>query len=62
MNKRGTSLLAAGIVRQAVKDWQEGNEDMKAECERFFESEWYSILRELAPGVIPADIAWRLKK
>ena len=26
LNDRGTSLLAVGIVRQAVKDWQDARE------------------------------------
>ena len=62
MNKQGCALLAAAIVRQAIKDWQEGNDEMKAECESFFESQWYSDLVELAPEVIPVEITGRLKK
>ena len=53
--------LAAAIVHQAVKDWQEGDSEMKAECERFFASDWYQILRDLAPHVIPDDMMRRLR-
>ncbi|MBQ7644973.1 MAG: hypothetical protein IJS84_08115 [Spirochaetales bacterium] len=49
-------VLASAIVHQAVKDWQEGDDDMKAECERFFASDWYQVLRDLSPGVIPENM------
>ncbi len=55
-------VLAAAIVHQAVKDWKDGDDGMKAECERFFYSEWYQVLRELSPKTIPEEIMRRLKK
>ena len=55
-------VLALAIVHQAVKDWQEGDDDMKAECERFFASDWYQVLRDLSPGVIPENMMRRLEK
>ena len=61
MNKRGYALLAAAIVRQAVKDLQEGNDQMKAECELFFASDWYQDLRDLAPKTIPDDMERRMR-
>lgn len=57
---RGYGMLAVAIVNQAVKDWNEGDEDMKAECERFFRSDWYQEIRELAPAVIPENMMRRL--
>ena len=57
---RGYGMLAAAIVNQAVKDWEEGDEDMKAECERFFRSDWYQEIRELVPAVIPGNMMRRL--
>jgi len=59
---RPYGVLASAIVHQAVKDWQEGDDDMKAECERFFASEWYQVLRDLSPGVIPENMMRRLEK
>ena len=59
---RPYSVLAAAIVHQAVKDWMEGDEDMKAECERFFASGWYQLLREISAEAIPEDMMRRLKK
>lgn len=60
MNKQGCAFLAAAIVRQAIKDWFEGSEEMKADCEIFFSSEWYQELKDLAPNTIPVNITRRL--
>ena len=56
----GYGTLAAAIVHQAVRDWKEGDKDMKADCERFFGSNWYQDIRELAPDVIPENMMRRL--
>ena len=61
MNKRGYALLAAAIIRQAVKDLQEGNDQMKAECGLFFASDWYQDLRDLAPKTIPDNMRRRME-
>ena len=60
MSKRGYALLAAAIIRQAVKDLQEGNDQMKAECGHFFASDWYQDLRDLAPKTIPDNMKRRM--
>ena len=72
LNRTGCALLASGIVRQAVKDWQDAVEMlekvpdhfesrcMKTECEMFFRSEWFQEIREFAPDAIPADMMRRL--
>lgn len=68
MNKRGCTLLAAAIVNRAVQDWKDAKALLAkfpsasdalytvAETERFFRSDWYQVLREFAPDVIPVDI------
>ena len=56
----GYGTLAAAIVHQAVRDWKEGDEGMKAACERCFGSNWYQDIRELAPDVIPENMMKRL--
>lgn len=73
MNKRGTRLLASAIVNRAVQDWKDAKAmlikipdhvdslRMIEETERFFTSEWYLFLRELAPDVIPENMIRRLK-
>ena len=60
LNKKGCTLLASAIISNAAKDWIEGNVSQKAECERFFESEWYQNLRELSNNVAPENIAGKL--
>lgn len=74
MNKHGTRLLAAAIVNRAVQDWKDAKamlvkipDHMDSlriveETERFFKSEWYLFLRELAPEVIPENMMRRLRK
>lgn len=61
-------VLAAAIVHQAVKDWRDAKEmlikapeyedalETVRETERFFRSDWYQTLQELAPDVIPVDM------
>ena len=56
--------LADAIILQAVKDYREAlkrvqhrpyNHDavaMKAECERFFRSEWFGLLTKIDPEVL----------
>ena len=73
LHRTGCALLAAGIVRQTVKDWKDAVEMlemvpdhfeslcMKTECEIFFHSEWFKEIREFAPDVIPEDIMRRLE-
>lgn len=68
LNRKGSAMLAVGIVRQAVKDYKDAvkmlkkvpdhfeSRCMKVECEIFFCSEWFQKLREFAPDVIPVDI------
>ena len=74
LHRTGCELLAAGIVRQAVKDWQDAvgmlkkvpdhfeSRCMKTECEIFFRSEWFQEIREFAPDTIPVDMMRRLKR
>ena len=73
LNEKGVASLATSIVRQAVKEWKEAMivlqkipEDERAretvrDVESFFHSNWYQILREFAPDVIPVDITEKLK-
>lgn len=68
LHRKGCSLLAVGIVRQAIKDRQDAKEmlkkvpdhepsqEMVLETERFFRSNWFQDIREFAPDVIPVDI------
>lgn len=70
--RRGYAMLAVAIVNQAARDWidavsmlekvpdHEASLEMKADCESFFQGEWYREIRELAPGVIPENIMRRL--
>ena len=60
LNKRGCSLLASAIIANAVKDWKAGNKSQKAECERFFKSEWYQSLRELSHNNAPENMTRKL--
>ncbi len=74
LNRKGSAMLAAAIVRQALKEWKEAMdvlkkvpEDSKAwdtirDVEDFFHSEWYRTLRELAPDVIPVNMIKKLKE
>lgn len=74
LNRKGCAMLAAAIVRQAVKDYKDALEMlqkvpdhfesrcMKAECEAFFCSERFQEIREFAPDVIPVDIMEVLKR
>lgn len=62
LNRQGTSLLASAIVRQAVRDWQEGDDQMRTDCEMFFGSGWYQELREMAPDAIPVNMMRRLTR
>ena len=62
LDRHGCALLAAGVVRQAIRDYQEGNDDMKTECELFFESDWFQELQEMAPDVIPVNLLRRLQQ
>ena len=74
LNRKGSAMLAVGIVRQAVKDYKDAikmlkkvpdhfeSRCMKVECEIFFCGEWFQKLREFAPDVIPADLMRRLEK
>lgn len=41
--------LSNAIILQAVRDWKCGDRTMKAECERFFRSHWFSCLTTLDP-------------
>lgn len=53
-NKEGFENLANAIIVQAVKDYRKAlrgfssdgksDTDVVAECERFFRSEWFSVL------------------
>ena len=73
LHRAGCALLAVGIARQAVKDWQDAvemlekipdhleSQCMKTECEMFFRSEWFQEIRSFAPDVIPVDMMRRLK-
>ncbi len=68
MDRKGTALIAAAIVHQAIKDWKNAKEILQKEpgyvdaletvreTESFFRSDWYQTLREFAPDVIPVDI------
>ena len=58
--RRGYAMLAVAIVNQAARDWIDGDDGTKDECERFFRSDWYRELRELAPDVVPEDMMGRL--
>lgn len=72
IHRKGTAMLAAAVVRQAVKDWMDARElleripsDLDAqetvlEVELFFRSGWFGFLREFAPDVIPEDMMRRL--
>jgi len=63
MTKASMKHLAAAIVERALFDWHkavsqlEGNPDYeyawaaKDEIERFFESEWFSLLCEISPDL-----------
>jgi len=74
LNRKGSAMLAVGIVKQAVKDYKDAvkmhekvpdhfeSRCKKVECEIFFCSEWFQKLREFAPDVIPADVMRRLEK
>ena len=73
LHRKGCSMLAVGIVRQAIKDWQDAKEmlrkvpdhepsqEMVLETERFFRSNWFQEIRECAPDVIPVDMMEVLK-
>ncbi len=74
MDRKGTGLLAAAIVNIAVNDWRKAQEMLQKEpgyvvaletvreTENFFQSDWYQMLREFAPDVIPVDIMEVLKR
>ena len=74
MNKRGCALLAAAIINRAVQDWKDAKALLSkfpsdsdalytaSETERFFRSDWYQILREFAPDVIPENMMRRLDR
>ncbi|MBO4394629.1 MAG: hypothetical protein J5800_09835 [Spirochaetales bacterium] len=74
LHRKGCSMLAVGIVRQAIKDWQDavsyleknpgerGVQDQLDDTERFFLSDWYQELRELAPDVIPVNMMEALRR
>ena len=74
LHKKGSSLLASGIVKQAVKEWVDAQkmlkkypEDEKSyevarEIESFFRSSWYTVLQQLAPEVAPPDMISKLKE
>ena len=44
--------LANAIILQAVKDFRYGSKKDKAEAERFFFSDWFTILTNLDPEVL----------
>ena len=48
--------LANAIVLQAVKDWRSGDEQDKAEVERFFRSAWFGSLTKLDPEVLVINL------
>lgn len=72
IHRKGAAMLAAAVVRQAVKDWKDAKElleripsDLDAqetvlEVELFFRSGWFGFLREFAPDMIPEDMMRRL--
>lgn len=74
LDRRGSGMLAVGIVRQAMKEWKEAKamlkkvpDDMDSleiirEVEIFFRSPWYRTLREFAPDVLPKNMTEKLKE
>ena len=44
--------LANAIILQAAKDFRYGSKKDKAEAERFFYSDWFTILTNLDPEVL----------
>ena len=72
LNRKGTAMLVAAVVRHAVKEWQDakallekdpsdlGAQETVLDVEMFFAGTWFLELRELAPDVIPVDMMRRL--
>ena len=66
MNQQGAENLANAIILHAVKDYRSAlagssvdGQDSKAviaECERFFQSEWFDILTNVDGRLIIANI------
>ena len=73
LNKKGCALLATAVVKTAVYDWKRRVDKFAADpadnkcraevesIERFFKSEWYSVLQSFAPEQIPVDMLFTLK-
>lgn len=68
----GYSKLAAAIVGQAIKEYKTALNQLKTnpnnrialanidEIKQFFNSQWFQLLRELAPEQIPLEINKKL--
>ncbi len=73
MNKGGIGCLAAGIVFQALKDYEKAERRLKKnpesevakaeieEIERFFKSGWFQTLREASLEVISENMLEEFK-
>ena len=72
MNQRGMEDLSNAIILQAVKDYRSAlaggsvnGRDSKtviAECERFFQSEWFNVLTNADGMIIIANIRKEFEK
>ena len=66
MNQQGLEDLSNAIVLQAVKDYRSAlaggsvngrdSKSVIAECERFFQSEWFNVLTNVDGMIIMANI------
>ena len=49
---QGYEQLANAIIIRAVKDYKSGSERTKAECRKFFYSDWFKSLTNVHPDYI----------
>ena len=66
MNQQGLEDLSNAIILQAVKDYRialaggsvngRDSKSVIAECERFFQSEWFNVLTNVDGMIIMANI------
>ena len=72
MNQQGLEDLSNAIVLQAVKDYRSAlaggsvngrdSKSVIAECERFFQSEWFNVLTNVDGMIIMANIRKEFEK
>ena len=72
MNETGLEDLSNAIVLQAVKDYRRAlaggsvngrdSKSVIAECERFFQSEWFNFLTNVDGMIIMANIRKEFEK